>query len=88
MIISFPFQYFSMSSDVLISINGDIQGRLDALKKEPQEGYNDVLYRLLTAYDLNILSEEDQRDIEQSIREIHEGRYCTVEDLMQEEGLL
>jgi isocitrate dehydrogenase kinase/phosphatase len=87
-IISSPFQYFCMSSDVLIPITEDIQGKLDALKKGPQEGYNEVLVRLLTAYDLNTLSEEDQRDIEQSIREIHEGKYCIVEDLMKEEGLL
>jgi hypothetical protein len=77
-----------MSSDVLIPIHEDIQGRLDALKKGPQEGYNEVLFRLLTAYDLNTLSEEDHLDIERSIREIQEGKYCTVEDLMQEEGLL
>jgi len=30
-----------------------------------------------------MLSEEDQKDIELSIREIREGRYCTVEDLMK-----
>lgn len=88
MIISSRTQYPCMSSDILISIAGDIQGKLDALKKEPQEGYNEVLIRLLTAYDLNTLSEEDKRDIGQSIREIHEGKFCTVEDLMREEGLL
>jgi len=77
-----------MSSDVLIPIDETIQGRLDALKKGPQEGYNEVLLRLLEAYDLNTISEEDKRDIERSIREIREGNYCTVEELMQEEGLL
>jgi len=41
-IISFPFQYPSMSSDVLIPIDEDIQGRLDALKNGHQEGYNEV----------------------------------------------
>ena len=34
------------------------------------------------------LSEEDKQDIERSVQEIREGKYCTVEDLMQEEGLL
>ena len=76
-----------MSSDVFIPIDENIQGRLDALKG-PQENYNEVLIRLLTAYELNTLSEEDKRDIEQSIREIREGKYCTIEDLMKEVGLL
>ncbi|PWR69517.1 hypothetical protein ACKUB1_13445 [Methanospirillum stamsii] len=76
-----------MSSDVFIPIDENIQGRLDALKG-PQENYNEVLIRLLTAYELNTLSEEDKRDIEQSIREIREGKYCSIEDLMKEEGLL
>lgn len=43
--------------------------------------------RLLEAYDLNTISEEDKRDIERSLREIREGKYCTLEELMQEEGL-
>ena len=71
-IISFLFQYLTMSSDVFIPIDENIQGRLDALKG-PQENYNEVLIRLLTAYELNTLSEEDKRDIEQSIREIREA---------------
>ena len=88
MIISSRLKYPYVSSDVLIPITEGTQGRLDALKKGPQEGYNEVLIRLLTAYDLNTLSEEDKKDIEQSIRGIHEGKYCIVEDLMKEEGFL
>lgn len=77
-----------MSSDVLIPIDERIQGRLDALKKGPQDNYNEVLTRLLTVYEQSILSEEDQKDIEQSLREIREGRFCTIEELMKEEGSL
>jgi len=43
MIISSRLQYSSMSPDLLIPIAEDIQGRFDALKKGPQEGYNEVL---------------------------------------------
>ena len=74
-----------MSSEVLIPINQNIQRRFDALKGY-QENYNEVLICLLTAYELNTLSEEDKRDIEQSIREIREGNFCTIEALMKEEG--
>lgn len=73
-----------MSSEVLIPINKNIQRRLDALKGS-QENYSEVLNRLLAAFEFNTLSEEDVRDIEQSIRE---GNYCTIEALMKEEGLL
>jgi hypothetical protein len=75
-----------MSSDVLIPIDANIQGRLDIVKG-PQENYNEVLIRLLTSYELNTLSVECKHDIEQFIREIREGKCCTIKDLMKEEGL-
>lgn len=57
---------------------------LEGMKLHPRETYEDVLERLLE--DLQELSEQTKKEIEQALRDIKAGRYRTHRQLKDELG--
>jgi predicted transcriptional regulator len=70
-----------------VQLQPDVKKRLDEMKLHPRESYNAVIARLLdSCYDEEPLSEEDIRDIEQSLEEIRRGEVYALEDMKKELG--
>jgi len=72
-----------------IRVAPEVKGRLDKLKKYPQETYNEVIDRLTRdalEEAAEELTEEDIRDIEEAIEDIKAGRVYTTKELMRELG--
>ena len=74
--------------ETTIMIKRGVKKGLDELKVHPRESYNDVIERLITVKeDTEELSEETLRDIEQSLREIKNGRVHTLEEVEKRLGI-
>jgi predicted transcriptional regulator len=67
-----------------IQLSTKMKRRLNEMKLHPRETYEEVLERLLE--DLQELSVETKRDIDEAIREIQAGRFRTHEQLGDEMG--
>jgi predicted transcriptional regulator len=77
-----------MQNNPCLRISADNRRRLDALKSHPRESYNDVIGRLLDqTYDTEPLTTEEMDAIEESIRDIREGRIYSHEQVKKELGL-
>jgi predicted transcriptional regulator len=77
-----------MQNNPCLRISTDNRRRLDALKSHPRESYNDVIGRLLDqSYDTEPLTSEEMNAIEESIRDIREGRIYSHEQVKKELGL-
>jgi predicted transcriptional regulator len=67
-----------------IQLSTEMKRRLNEMKLHPRETYEEVLERLLE--DLQELSGETKRDIEEAIRQIEAGRFRTHQQLGEEMG--
>ncbi|CCJ35838.1 hypothetical protein BN140_0915 [Methanoculleus bourgensis MS2] len=79
-----------MPVEATIRVAPEVKGRLDKLKKYPQETYNEVIDRLTRdalEEAAEELTEEDIRDIEEAIEDIKAGRVYTTKELMRELGI-
>ncbi|MCE5297666.1 MAG: hypothetical protein LLF84_01780 [Methanoregulaceae archaeon] len=77
-----------MQNNPCLRISTDNRRRLDALKSHPRESYNDVIGRLLDqTYDTEPLTAEELNAIEESVRDIREGRIYSHEQVKKELGL-
>ncbi len=67
-----------------IQLSQDMKKVLEGMKLHPRETYQEVLERLLE--DLQELSEQTKKEVEQAIRDIKAGRYRTHQQLKDELG--
>jgi len=71
-----------------IQLRSETKARLDEVKVHPRETYDEAVNRLLEmAYDPEPLSEETLQQIEEGIADIRAGRYRSLEEIAQEQGL-
>lgn len=71
-----------------IQLRPETKARLDEVKVHPRETYDEAVNRLLDmAYDPEPLSEETLQQIEEGIADIRAGRYRSLEEIVQEQGL-
>ncbi|MCX6684018.1 MAG: hypothetical protein NTZ37_04730 [Methanoregula sp.] len=77
-----------MQAATTIYIREDLKGRLDSLKQNPKESYNDVIERLVSrAVDDEPLSEEAIKGLEEALEEIRQGRLIPEEKIMKKYGV-
>jgi predicted transcriptional regulator len=77
-----------MQAATTIYIREDLKGRLDSLKQNPKESYNDVIERLVSrAVDDEPLSEEAIKGLEEALEEIRQGRLIPEEEIMKKYGV-
>lgn len=67
-----------------IQLSQDMKKVLEGMKLHPRETYEEVLERLLE--DLQELTEQTKKEIEQAIRDIKAGKYRTHQQLKDELG--
>ena len=68
-----------------IQVSEELKRDLEKLKLYPQESYENVIWDLLEA---NMeLSEETKRELEESYRDIEEGKIYSHEEVKKELGL-
>ncbi len=65
--------------DTTIQISKELLGKLQKMKMHNKESYEDIIWDLLE--DRMELSEETKRDIEESRKEIKEGKFVTLKDI-------
>jgi predicted DNA-binding protein len=71
-----------LSSTTCLRISRENRERLNSLKRHPKESYDEVIGRILNHMtDPEPLTEEDLSAIEQSLDEIREGRYYTLDQI-------
>lgn len=71
-----------------IQIQSGTKTRLEGVKTHPRETYDEVVNRLLDmACDLEPLSEETLKKIEEGIRDIRQGKTRTLEEISEEMGI-
>ena len=76
-----------MQAATTIYIREDLKGRLNNLKQNPKESYNDVIERLVSrAVDDEPLSEEAIKGLEEALEEIRQGRLISEEEIMKKYG--
>jgi len=86
-------EYLLLLHDILqaattISIREDLKGRLNSLKQNPKESYNDVIERLVSrAVDDEPLSKEAIKGLEEALEEIRQGRLISEEEIMKKYGV-
>ncbi len=68
-----------------IQISTELKNRLDALKVNKRETYEDVIENLLE--DSEELSDATKKDIEEALTQIERGDFITHEDLKRNFGL-
>jgi len=77
-----------MQAATTIYIREDLKGRLDSLKQNPKESYNDVIERLVSrAVDDEPLSKEAIKGLEEALEEIRQGRLIPEEEIMKKYGV-
>jgi predicted transcriptional regulator len=77
-----------MQAATTIYIREDLKGRLNSLKRNPKESYNDVIERLVSrAVDDEPLSEEAIKGLEEALEEIRQGRLIPEEEIMKKYGV-
>jgi predicted transcriptional regulator len=77
-----------MQAATTIYIREDLKGRLNSLKQNPKESYNDVIERLVSrAVDDEPLSEEAIKGLEEALEEIRQGRLISEEEIMKKFGV-
>jgi len=77
-----------MQAATTIYIREDLKGRLNSLKQNPKESYNDVIERLLSrAVDDEPLSKEAIKGLEEALEEIRQGRLISEEEIMKKYGV-
>ena len=77
-----------MQAATTISIREDLKGRLNSLKQNPKESYNDVIERLVSrAVDDEPLSKEAIKGLEEALEEIRQGRLISEEEIMKKYGI-
>jgi len=77
-----------MQAATTIYIRQDLKGRLNSLKRNPKESYNDVIERLVSrAVDDEPLSEEAIKGLEEALEEIRQGRLIPEEEIMKKYGV-
>ena len=77
-----------MQAATTIYIREDLKGRLNSLKQNPKESYNDVIERLVSrAVDDEPLSEEAIKGHEVALEEIRQGRLISEEEIMKKYGV-
>ena len=77
-----------MQAATTIYIREDLKGRLNSLKQNPKESYNDVIERLVSrAVDDEPLSEEAIIGLEEALEEIRQGRLISEEEIMKKYGV-
>jgi predicted transcriptional regulator len=77
-----------MQAATTIYIREDLKGRLDSLKQNPKESYNDVIERLVSrAVDDEPLSKEAIKGLEEALEEIRQGRLISEEEIMKKYGV-
>ncbi|NLM30026.1 MAG: hypothetical protein GX216_06305 [Methanomicrobiales archaeon] len=71
-----------------IQLHPETRSRLDALKIDPRESYDETLNRIMDALiDPEPLSEETLQRIEESLADMRAGRGRPFEEYVQERGL-
>jgi predicted transcriptional regulator len=77
-----------MQAATTIYIREDLKGRLNGLKRNPKESYNDVIERLVSlAIDDEPLNEEAIKGLEEALEDIKRGRLIPEEDIMKKYGV-
>jgi predicted transcriptional regulator len=77
-----------MQAATTIYIREDLKGRLNNLKQNPKESYNDVIERLVSrAVDDEPLSEEAIKGLEEALEEIRQGRLIPEAEIMKKYGV-
>ena len=77
-----------MQAATTISIREDLKGRLNSMKQNPKESYNDVIERLVSrAVDDEPLSEEAIIGLVEALEEIRQGRLISEEEIMKKYGV-
>jgi predicted transcriptional regulator len=77
-----------MQAATTIYIREDLKGRLDSLKQNQKESYNDVIERLVSrAVDDEPLSDEAIKGLEEALEEIRQGRLIPEEEIMKKYGV-
>jgi predicted transcriptional regulator len=77
-----------MQAATTIYIREELKGRLNSLKQNPKESYNDVIERLVSrAVDDEPLSEEAIKGLEEALEEIRQGRLISEEEIMKKYGV-
>lgn len=74
----------STMATTTIQLSQDMKKVLEGMKLHPRETYEEVLERLLE--DLQELTEQTKKEIEQAIRDIKAGKYRTHQQLKDELG--
>ena len=86
-------EYLLLLHDILqaattISIREDLKGRLNSLKQNPKESYNDVIERLVSrAVGDEPLSEEAIKGLVEALEEIRQKRLIPEEEIMKKYGV-
>ena len=76
-----------MQAATTIYIREDLKGRLNSLKRNPKESYNDVIERLLSlAVDNEPLSDEAIQGLEEALEEIKQGKLISEEVILKKYG--
>lgn len=71
-----------------IQIDKKVKNKLESLKVHPKESYNEIIERLISiSYDEEELSEEALKNIEESLKQIKQGKTITHEQLKERLGI-
>jgi len=70
---------YIIDMDTTIQVSKELLNRLQKMKVHSKESYEDIIWDLLE--DTMELSEQTKKDIEESRREIKEGKFVTLEDI-------
>ena len=71
-----------------IYIREDLKTQLSSLKRHPKESYNDVIERLVNlAVDDDPLSEEALQGLEESLKEVRQGKLIPEKEIMRKYGV-
>ena len=71
--------------DTTIQVSRELLEKLQKMKMHSKESYENIIWDLLE--DRMELSEETKRDIEESRKQIREGKYKTLEQVKKELGI-
>jgi predicted CopG family antitoxin len=76
-----------LQSATTIYIREDLKGRLNTLKRNPKESYNDVIERLVSlAIDAEPLSDEAIHGLEEALEEIRQGNLIPEDVILKRYG--
>jgi len=68
----------------MIQLNKETVAKLQTLKRYPRETYDEIINTLIDDSEVEILTEEDIKEIEKGLEDVRKGRVKTMEEVAKE----